>query len=162
MKVTATLSNVHVSPRKARLVAGLVRGLGVAEARVQLQKSVKKMSDPLAKLLESAVANAENNFSLDKKNLRVVRIDVNEGQKLKRFMPRAQGRATPIWRRLSHVTIVLEGELIEKTTRRASRKKVSTPAEEVSKQDTKKTTKKGATAKIVKKSIDTQTTEQSA
>jgi len=120
MKVTATLSNVHIAPRKARLVAGLVRGLGVAEARIQLEKSIKKMSDPMAKLLASAVANAENNFALDRESLWIVRLDVNEGQKLKRFMPRAQGRATPIWHRLSHVTIVLEGSPLEK---RAPRKR---------------------------------------
>ena len=109
MKVTAYLANAHVTPRKARLVAGLIRGLHVAEARIQLEKSIKKTSSPLLKLLESAVANAENNFSLSKESLVVARCDVNEGQKLKRWIPRAQGRATPLWHRLCHISLVLEG-----------------------------------------------------
>ncbi len=162
MKVTATLSNVHVAPRKARLVAGLVRGLGVAEAKIQLEKSVKKMSLPLAKLLASAVANAENNFSLDRKDLRVVRIDVNEGQKLKRFMPRAQGRATPLWRRLSHVTIVLEGDAADQVMRERVIKKPSAAVVEpvAETKPAKKAT--AAKAKTAKKTVDTPTTEQSA
>ena len=109
MKVTAHLANAHVTPRKARLVAGLIRGLTVAEARIQLEKSIKKTSVPMLKLLESAVANAENNFSLSKESLWIAGCNVNEGQKLKRWIPRAQGRATPLWHRLSHISIVLEG-----------------------------------------------------
>jgi large subunit ribosomal protein L22 len=128
MKVTATLTNVHVSPRKARLVAGLIRGLHVAEAEIQLQKTVKKTSDPLLKLLKSAIANAENNFSLATETLWVARVDVNEGQKLKRFMPRAQGRATPLWRRLSRVTVVLESrEAAAPTKKVVAKKEVQEP-----------------------------------
>ena len=119
MKVTASLANAHVTPRKARLVAGLIRGLGVTEARVQLEKSVKKTSLPMLKLLESAVANAEHNFSLSRESLRVVRVDVNEGQKLKRWMPRAQGRATPLWHRLSHMSVVIEGVAAKSTSKKS-------------------------------------------
>lgn len=108
MKVTAKLSNVRLTPRKARLVAGLIRGMRADQAAVQLGKTVKKSSGPMLKLLESAVANARNNFSLDERHLFVSSVVVNEGRKLKRWMPRAHGRATPIWRRLSHVTIALE------------------------------------------------------
>lgn len=114
MKVTAKISNIHIAPRKARLVAGLIRGLDVVQARIQLQKSIKKTSEPMLKLLESAVANAEQNFSLAKESLWIAKVDVNEGQKIKRWMPRAQGRATPIWHRLSHVSLVLEGSKAEK------------------------------------------------
>ena len=115
MKVTAYLANAHVTPRKARLVAGLIRGLDVAQARIQLEKSIKKTSVPMLKLLESAIANAEHNFSLSSESLRIVGADVNEGQKLKRWMPRAQGRATPIWHRLSHISLVLEGVVAVKS-----------------------------------------------
>lgn len=118
MKVTAKLSNVRLTPRKARLVAGLIQGMHVHEAMVQLEKTVKKSSDPMLKLLQSAVANAKNNFSLGEENLYVALAQVNEGQKLKRWMPRAHGRATPIWRRLSHVTIVLEERLSEEAVRK--------------------------------------------
>ena len=114
MKVTAKISNIHIAPRKARLVAGLIRGLDVVQARIQLQKSIKKTSEPMLKLLESAIANAEQNFSLAKESLWISKVDVNEGQKIKRWMPRAQGRATPIWHRLSHVSLVLEGSEAEK------------------------------------------------
>jgi large subunit ribosomal protein L22 len=166
MKVTATLSNVHVAPRKARLVAGLIRGLGVAEAKIQLEKSVKKMSLPLVKLLESARANAENNFSLDRETLRVVRVDVNEGQKLKRFMPRAQGRATPIWRRLSHVTIVIEGlaaeKAVKKTLKKATTKKTAEIKPATKKTNTSKTASTKKTVKTVEETSDTHTSEQSA
>lgn len=108
MKVTAKLSNVRLTPRKARLVAGLIQGMSAGEATVQLEKMVKKSAGPILKLLRSAMANATNNFSLDEKDLFVSLARVNEGRKLKRWMPRAHGRATPIWRRLSHITIVLD------------------------------------------------------
>lgn len=125
MKVTASLANAHVTPRKARLVAGLIRGLDVATARIQLEKSIKKTSSPMLKLLDSAIANAENNFSLSKESLWIAGCDVNEGQKLKRWIPRAQGRATPLWHRLSHISIVLEGV----AAKPAAKKKAAVEAE---------------------------------
>lgn len=118
MKVEASLNNLRITPRKVRLVAYSIKGLSVDEAAAQLEKQVKKPSDFLAKLLESAIANAENNFSLDRSNLFVDDVVVGEGPKLKRWMPRAQGRATPIWRRMSRVRLILaekvEGKIVKK------------------------------------------------
>ena len=118
MKVEASLNNLKMTPRKVRLVAYAVRGLSVEEALTQLDKMLKVASLPLTKLLLSAIANAENNFSLDRNNLFVEDVWVGEGQKLKRWTPRAQGRATPLWRRMSKIRIILaekeEGKVIKK------------------------------------------------
>lgn len=156
MKVTAKISNVRLTPRKARLVAGLIQGMPVREAAVQLEKTVKKSAGPLLKLLMSAVANAKNNFSLDENNLFIVLARVNEGQKLKRWMPRAHGRATPIWRRMSHITIVLEnretGNRVEKSTKTElieRKEQTENIAMKESKTETEKSTKKPARKKEV-------------
>lgn len=109
-EVSATLRNLQISPRKVRLVADLVRGASVSDAQNQLQFSAKGASRPVLKLLNSAIANADHNFNLDTSTLRIKTILVNEGPMLKRFMPRAFGRATTIRKRMSHVKIVLEGE----------------------------------------------------
>lgn len=109
-EVSATLRNLQMSPRKVRLVADLIRGASVKEAQTQLQFSAKGASKPVLKLLNSAIANADHNFNLDTSSLRIKTILVNEGPVLKRFMPRAFGRATTIRKRMSHVKIVLEGE----------------------------------------------------
>jgi large subunit ribosomal protein L22 len=108
MKVTAKLKNLRISPSKVRLVAGLIGGLDVADARIQLENTVKKSSQYMIKLLDSAVTNAENNFGLDKDNLYIHEVLVGEGMKFKRWMPRAYGRATMILKRSSNVMIVLE------------------------------------------------------
>jgi large subunit ribosomal protein L22 len=97
-----------MAPRKVRLVADLVRGRPVEEALQTLRFAPKAASRPLKKLVESAVANAENNHGLDIDTLWVSEILVNEGPTLKRFRPRAQGRAFPIHKRTSHVSVVLE------------------------------------------------------
>lgn len=118
MKVEASLNNLKMTPRKVRLVAYAVRGLNVTEALTQFDKMLKIASLPLTKLLQSAIANAEHNFSLDRNNLFVEDVWVGEGQKLKRWTPRAQGRATPLWRRMSKIRIVLaereEGKIVKK------------------------------------------------
>jgi large subunit ribosomal protein L22 len=126
MKVEASLNNLKMTPRKVRLVAYAVRGLNVGEALVQFDKMLKKASLPLTKLLQSAIANAEHNFSLDRNNLFVEDVWVGEGQKLKRWTPRAQGRATPLWRRMSKIRIVLaereEGKVVKKKKRTTVKK----------------------------------------
>jgi large subunit ribosomal protein L22 len=91
-----------------RLVADLVRGRPVEEALNTLRFAAKAASLPMRKLIESAIANAENNHGLDIDTLWVREIMVNEGPTLKRFRPRAQGRAFPIFKRTSHVSVVLE------------------------------------------------------
>lgn len=108
MEARAKLSYLRISPRKVRLVADLVRNRSAEEALKTLRFTPKAASRPLKKLIESAVANAENNHGLDIDTLWVRDIQVNEGPTLKRFRPRAQGRAFPIMKRTSHVSVVLE------------------------------------------------------
>jgi ribosomal protein L22 len=105
--VRAQAKYVRSAPRKARLVMDHIRGKQVAEARAILRHTPRAAATDIAKLLESAVANAENNFELDPDDLKVGRAFVDEGPTIKRFRPRALGRATPIHKRTSHMTITL-------------------------------------------------------
>ncbi|GAB4261704.1 MULTISPECIES: 50S ribosomal protein L22 [Deferrisoma] len=108
MEAKATLRYLRMSPRKVRLVADLVRGRRVEEAIRILRFTPRRASLPVRKVIESAVANAENNHGLDIDQLWVREIRVDEGPTLKRWRPRARGRATPIMKRTSHVAVVLE------------------------------------------------------
>lgn len=102
------LKNYRQSPRKVRLVADAVRGKKVEVALRDLAFITKRATDPIAKLIESAVANAKNNFNANVENLFVKEIQVNKGITLKRIMPRARGSAARINKRSSHVSITLE------------------------------------------------------
>ncbi len=104
----ATLSDVRVSPRKARLVVDLIRGKNVNSALDVLTNCDKKTAPLVRKLLLSAVANAEKQTNIDIDELVVKRIWVSEGKRLYRMMPRAQGRATPIRKRYSTITLHLD------------------------------------------------------
>jgi large subunit ribosomal protein L22 len=113
MQVKAKLSNFRVSPRKARLLADAIRGRQVEDALNALDLSPKRFSLPLAKLVRSALANAEDKNNRDKAgidvdNLVVSQIMVDEGPSMWRIRARAQGRAAWIQRRTAHVTVVLE------------------------------------------------------
>lgn len=108
MEVRAHLRYLRIAPRKVRLVIGLIRGMSVEQATDQLSVVPKRAALPILKLLNSAVANAEHNFQLEKKNLRIKSIVANEGPRLKRYRPRAFGRAAEILKKMTHVTIVLE------------------------------------------------------
>jgi len=108
MKVHATLNNLRIAPRKVRLVTHALVGVDTREALLQLSKMVKKSSQPISTLLGSAVANATNNFGLAEDNLYIEAIRVGDGLRLERWLPRAFGRATPLIRRGSNVTIILE------------------------------------------------------
>lgn len=103
----ATAKTVRIAARKVRLVIDLIRGKSVAEALAILQFTPRGASPVVAKVLNSAVANAENNFDLDRQDLVVSEAYVNEGPTLKRFRPRAKGSASPINKRTSHITIVV-------------------------------------------------------
>ena len=103
----AFLKNYRQSPRKVRLVADVIRGKDVRKARITLDVISKRASSKIKKLLESAIANARNNFSTQEDKLFVKEIRVDKGTTLKRNMPRAFGRATPINKRTSNVSIVL-------------------------------------------------------
>ena len=106
MKASAT--HIRISPRKVRMVVDTVRGKSVSQALSILGFTRKKAALPVQKLLKSAVANAvENDGISDVDTLVIDRIMVDEGPTLKRFMPRARGRATPIRKRTSHIRIML-------------------------------------------------------
>jgi ribosomal protein L22 len=98
---------VRTSARKARLVCDHIRGKDVAEARAILAFTPRAAAKPWLKLLESAVANAEHNHELVGEELRIAAVHADEGPTLKRFRPRAYGRATKIRKRTSHVTLVV-------------------------------------------------------
>ncbi len=99
---------VRTAPMKARRVIDLIRGMRAEEALAMLQFAPQAASEPVGKVLASAVANAENNKQLDRRNLWVSAAYVDEGPTLKRFRPRAQGRAYRIRKRTSHITVVVE------------------------------------------------------
>jgi large subunit ribosomal protein L22 len=107
MRVKAHSRYVRQSPYKVRRVLDLVRGLPVGEAEHVLRLTPRAAADPIAKVLASAVANAEHNHALDADELFVAEAFANEGPTLKRFTPRARGRATSIHKRTCHITIVV-------------------------------------------------------
>lgn len=113
MEVKASLKYLRISPRKVRLLTNLIKGLSVKSAEANLLHISKKSSEPLLKLLKSAIANAEHNFNLDRDNLFVRAIRVDEGPALKRWRPRARGAAYPIKKRTSHIFLTLK-EIKEK------------------------------------------------
>lgn len=106
--ITAKLRHLRISPRKVRLVTNLIKGLTVKEAEKQLKFLTKRSAQPILKLLNSAVANAENNAKLIKENLYISSITVDVGPSLKRWRSRAMGRAFQILKRTSHITITLD------------------------------------------------------
>jgi large subunit ribosomal protein L22 len=108
MEAKATARYVRISPRKARRVVELIRGTGVLEARRRLQFSPLGATQTVAKVLNSAVANAEQSPGIIPENLVVKGGWVNEGPTLKRYRPRAYGRATQIRKRTSHITLLVE------------------------------------------------------
>lgn len=103
-----------MSPRKVRLLTDLVKGKMVQDALIQLAMQPKEAARPVKKLIESGVANAEHNHAIDSNTLVIKNAFVDGGAVLKRFTPRAFGRASAIHKRTSHVTIILEGEVDEK------------------------------------------------
>ena len=114
MQIKASIKNFRTTPRKARLIADFVRGKNVTDAVAELGFMNKKAADAFVKLINSAVANAENNFSVKSDNLFIESISVDEGKALKRHRAGSNGRALPFKRRLSHVDLTL-GQRVEKT-----------------------------------------------
>jgi len=123
MELKAKAKFIRMSPRKVRLAANLIKGLTYEQAAVQLQFLKKAASLPLLKLLKSAMHNAEENHELKRSNLRVKSIQVDEGPALKRWMPRAMGRATPLRKMSCHITLVME-EIIPTETAGKKKAKV--------------------------------------
>ncbi len=110
MQVTAKLKNAPLSAQKARLVADMIRRMNVSKARDVLKYTPKKGATLILKLLESALANAENNDGADIDELTVGTIFVDESTTLKRVSPRAKGRANRISKRTCHITIIVSDE----------------------------------------------------
>lgn len=107
MEAKAVAKYIRISPQKARSVADAIRGKHVVEAFGILKFTPRKAAGIIEKVLKSAVANAENNFDMDAENLVVSRIAIDEGPTIKRFRPRAMGRADQIRKRTSHITVVV-------------------------------------------------------
>ena len=107
MEAKAYLRHVRISPRKVQIVLDLIRNKPANLAMAILKNTPKAASEPVAKLLKSAMANAENNHNMDKNELYVAECFVSPGPTLKRIRPRAQGRAFRVLKRTSHITMVL-------------------------------------------------------
>ena len=101
------LNKLRIAPRKVRQVVALIKGSPVEKAEIQLKFQSKRAALPILKLLKSGIASAVNNFNLSPDNLYVANIFVDEGQTLKRFRPRAFGKAGAIHKKTSHITLVL-------------------------------------------------------
>lgn len=162
MEAVAKLNYLRMGPRKVGLVADIVRGVKITEALRILAFSPKKAAKPIEKLLRSAVANAnQGEFGLDMEKAKVSKIIVNQAAIMKRFMPRAMGRATEIQKKLSHVFVEVsdgrdlsmlkqeqEKKALEKksdkkkVTKKVAAKKTTVPAKKTAKKVTKKESKK--------------------
>ena len=118
----ARATHVRVTPMKARRVIDLIRDKPAQQALAELKFFPQAAAEPVAKVLASAIANAEHNFSLDPETLIVSRAFVDEGPTLKRFQPRAQGRAYRIRKRTSHITIEVESIELSKSQQKKGRK----------------------------------------
>lgn len=161
MKVQASAKMQRISPRKVRLVLDAVRGMSAAEAERTLMSMNKKGAQIVLKLLKSAVANADHNFDIDTTTLVISSLMANEGPTMKRYRPRAFGRATMIRKRTSHIHIELEGEPKKKAAKKkaapkkAAEKKTEAKAEGTTKKKEtapkKKTTAKKSTKKTESK-----------
>lgn len=110
-----------MSSRKVRLVIDLIRGARVEKAQTQLRFANKLAAEPVLKLLNSAIANAVNNFQMNKDDLKITSITADEGPILDRWHPRAHGRAMPIRKRSTHISIILEA--VEQNVKDASKEK---------------------------------------
>jgi large subunit ribosomal protein L22 len=108
MEIKAKLNYLRIASRKVRLVANLIRGMDVKEAETQLRFMPKRASAPLLKLLNSAIANAKNNFNLEKNVLFIKKLTINQGPPFKRWRAGARGRANPIAKKTSHINLVLD------------------------------------------------------
>lgn len=108
MEAKAVARYVRIAPRKARQVMDIIRGKRVEEALNLLRFTPRNAADVIAKVLKSAVANAENNFQLNRNGLVISEAFVDQGPTMKRFHPRAQGRMAMIHKKTSHITIVVK------------------------------------------------------
>jgi|SRR3989338_8785219 len=145
MDIKAQLHNLRTAPRKSRQVVDMIRNKNVAQARAILEFAVKRSSEPVLRLLNSAVASAVNDFKLDESNLRISKVTVDEGPKLKRSFPMSRGRAYPIMKRTSHITLIVSEIKATATEAKKEKKTESVVAKTNDAKVTKKKTVKKAT-----------------
>lgn len=126
MEVKAKAKFIKMSPTKIRLVANLIKKMPVEKALNQLMFINKIAGVPVKKLIKSAMANAEHNFELEKDNLFIKELTVNEGPTLKRSMPRAHGRASAIRKRTSHINLIL-GEIKDSGIVKTKKQEITAP-----------------------------------
>lgn len=150
MKVFARLKHIRISPKKIRLVTDLVRNMDASKAEVQLKFLNKRAAKPVLKVLSSAIANASHNFEIEKDNLFISEIQVNEGPTIKRWRARAMGRAAPIMKRTSHIILILE----TKKGIKAKKKKADKP-EVIKLKDAKEIKKEQPVEKAAEKKEET-------
>jgi len=112
VEVKSSARHIRVSPRKVRPVLDIIRGRGVQDALTILGFLPTPSAQVVAKVVRSAAANAENNYQMLPSRLKIVKVFADEGRRLKRFRPGARGRVNPYKRRFSHITVVVEEELI--------------------------------------------------
>ena len=108
MEVITQLNNLRIAPRKVRLLSGVLKGVKAAQAEEYLKYVAKRSAGPMRKLVSSAMANAQNNFGLVKENMYIKQIIVGEGPKLKRFRPKGFGMTSPIEKKTSRITLILD------------------------------------------------------
>lgn len=130
MEAKASLRYLRITPRKVRVVADLIRGKKVDQALAQLAFVEKRAAEPLAKLLRSAVANAEvaSKNQVDVDQLHVKSLMIDQGPSLRRFMPRAMGRAFKVLKKTSHIALTVSDEALPKKKRVKPARKTRTPA----------------------------------
>lgn len=129
--VRAYIKGVDQAPRKVSVVASLVRNRTVADALVILEHVPRRASTPVRKAIESARANATNNHNLDGKTLRISKLSVTTGTRMKRFKPASRGRALPFQKKTSHILVEVTG------TEKPSKKPAAKPAEKAEKKESK-------------------------
>lgn len=131
MEVKADAKFIRMSPKKIRLIADLIRGMNIKTAEAQLKFKTKLAAGPVLKLLKSAIANALHNFNLKEENLFIKAIAVNEGPSLKRWAPKAFGRATSVIKRSAHISIVLDEKTPEAVVKKEPQKELTPKKEEL-------------------------------
>lgn len=127
MEVKAKARFIRMSPRKTRLVTDLLKGLNVNEAITQLKFINKRAVEPVLKLIDSAIANATHNFNLEKNNLYIKEIRVDQGPTLKRWTPKAYGRVAPIRKKSSHISLILDEVVAKKAKAGKKTPKIAAP-----------------------------------
>ncbi len=155
MEIKAKVKNLRMSPRKVRLVIDLIRNMPIDKALNQLRFINKKPAMAVSKLIKTALADAEHNFNLDKNNLKIKEIKADEGITMKRWMPKAFGRATVIRKRTCQISLILS-EIVDSGKKESRKVKAEDPVklDEMAKKDEKIKDKKQIEKKQAKPETD--------